>query len=93
MKTTRTITVLLLSSALLGGLGFALTQTDLTLATLLNTTVGTFAAAGLFGLMLWDTGRTLDSRKTMTHLEQRACANAHRRQHVALRRQAALAGC
>ena len=87
------ITVALGSSALLGVLGFALIHLNISLATVLNVSVGTFASAGLFSLLLWDTGRTIKARETVTRLEQRACANVHRTQHAALRRQAALASC
>lgn len=93
MKTTRMITVALVSSALLGVLGFALVTLNISLATVLNIVVGTFASAGLFSLLLWDTGRTIKAHKTAARLEQRATAKAYRTQHAALRRQAAIANC
>lgn len=87
------ITVALASSALFGVLGFAFVTLNISLATLLNVSVGTFASAGLFGLLLWDTGRTIKVRETVARLEQRATANAYRAPRTAVRRQAALANC
>ena len=66
MKTTRMITISLVSSALLGGLGFALVSLDVSLASLIKLSVGTFVTTGLFGFMLWDTGRAIDADEART---------------------------
>ncbi len=90
MKTTRMITVLLVSSAILGGLGFALSLFPF--ATLINVTVGTLVSAGLFGILLWDTGRSIQADAAKTRYAQRDCRPARPPACTAPRRPA-LAGC
>ncbi|MBK8478906.1 MAG: hypothetical protein IPL39_22255 [Opitutaceae bacterium] len=92
MKTTRMITVLLVSSAILGGLGFALSLFSISLATLINVTVGTVVSAGLFGILLWDTGRTLEADAAKTRYAQRVRRPARPPACTAPRRPA-LVGC
>lgn len=85
------ITVLLVSSAILGGLGFALSLFSISLATLINVTVGTFVSAGLFGILLWDTGRTLEADAAKTRFARRDCRPA--RHEARTSRRPALVGC
>lgn len=89
MKTTRMITVLILSSAILGGLGFALSLFPL--ATLINVTVGTLVSAGLFGILLWDTGRTIEADNAKSRFARRDCRPA--RHEARTSRRPALVGC
>lgn len=90
MKTTRMITVALASCALFGVLGFAFVNLNISLASLINVAVGTFATVGLFGLLLWDTGRTIKARETATRFNGGSACTPSR---AALRRHTALAGC
>jgi hypothetical protein len=90
MKTTRMITVALASCALFGVLGFAFVNLNISLASLINVAVGTFATVGLFGLLLWDTGRTISARESATRFNRGSACAPNR---TALRRHSALAGC
>lgn len=93
MKTTHLITVSFVSSALLSVLGFALASCNLPLASVINVIVGTFVSSGLFGILLWDTGRTIKASETVARFEQRRCRNPHCPHQTSLHHRTALAGC
>jgi len=90
MKTIRMITVALASCALFSVLGYAFVNLNISLASLINVAVGTFATVGLIGLLLWDTGRSIKARETAPRAAQGRVSHPKR---AALRRHAALAGC
>jgi hypothetical protein len=90
MKTTRLITVTLASCALFGVLGYAFVNLNISLASLIDVTVGTLASAGLFGLLLWDTGREFKARETAPRADRGRTRTTRRAE---LRRHTVLAGC
>jgi hypothetical protein len=90
MKTTRMITVALASCALFGVLGYAFVNLNISLASLINVAVGTIVTVGLFALLLWDTGRSIKARETVTRADRGLVCPPRR---ASLRRHAALAGC